>query len=377
MRPRFAPAAIAIAASLSACNQKTPEVAVVPTPAVTALRATDSLPKDPDDPAIWINRANPAQGLILGTMKVAAPDGGLAVFGVDGKLRQFLPGPNRPNNVDVEYGLDIDGTATDIAVLTERLGRRLRVYAIAPDDSGLRDISAGAMPILEGADGDQGAPMGIGLYRRPKDGAIFAIVSPKAGPKSGYLWQYRLADDGTGRVGATFVRRFGAFSGLGEIEAVAVDDELGYVYYADEAAGIHKWLADPDAPGADRELALFGVIGYRQDREGLGIYDLGDGTGYIVSVDQLPNESVFHVYRREGEPGRPHDHSTVLLSFTGGADGTDGLDVTSASMGPGLDAGALIAMNSNKRNFLIYNWSDIAAAAAPPLHVRGANSTQR
>jgi hypothetical protein len=36
------------------------------------------------------------------------------------------------------------------------------------------------------------------------------------------------------------VRRFGDFSGIGEIEAVTVDDELGFVYYADEAAGIHK-----------------------------------------------------------------------------------------------------------------------------------------
>ena len=165
--------------------------------------------------------------------------------------------------MDVEYGLDLDATPTDIAVLTERLGRRLRAYAIAPDGSGLRDISSGTMPILEGARGDEGAPMGIGLYRRPKDGAIFAIVSPKAGPKTNYLWQYRLADDGTGRVKATFVRRFGAFSGVGEIEAIAVDDELGYVYYADEGTGIHKWHADPDAPGADTELALFGTTGYQ------------------------------------------------------------------------------------------------------------------
>ena len=44
------------------------------------------------------------------------------------------------------------------------------------------------------------------------------------------------------------MRRFGTFSGLGEIEAVAVDDALGYVYYADEGTGIHKWHADPDAP---------------------------------------------------------------------------------------------------------------------------------
>jgi 3-phytase len=339
--------------------------------AVAPAIATEALPKDPDDPAIWLNSRDPANSLVLGTMKVAAPDGALAVFGLDGKLRHLLKGPNRPNNVDVEYGLDLDATPTDIAVLTERNGRRLRAYAIAADGSGLRDISSGGMPILAGAAGDDGAPMGIGLYKRPKDGAIFAIVSPKAGPKQNYLWQYRLADDGTGRVKAMFVRKFGAFSGVGEIEAIAVDDELGYVYYADEGTGIHKWHADPDAPGANTELALFGTTGYQQDREGLGIYTLPGGTGYIVSVDQLPRESIFHIYKREGEPGRPHDHSALLLSFKGGADGTDGLDVSSAAFGPQFPEGVLVAMNSASRNFLIYRWRDIAEAARPGLAIHG------
>jgi 3-phytase len=339
---------------------------------VKPVRGTDTLPMDPDDPAVWIHRTDPSKSLVLGTMKVASPDGALAVFGVDGKLRHLLKGPDRPNNVDVEYGLDIDGSPTDIAVLTERMGRRLRVYAIARDGSALRDISAGRMPILDGAADDEGAPMGIGLYRRPKDGAIFAIVSPKFGPKDNYLWQYRLQDDGTGRIKASLVRRFGSFSGVGEIEAIAVDDELGYVYYADEGSGIHKWHADPDAADASRELALFGTTGYQQDREGIGIYTLPNGTGYIVAVDQLPGESIFNVYRREGEPGRPHDHSTVLLSFKGGADGTDGLDVTSAPLGRDFPDGAMIAMNSGLRNFLMFRWRDIAAAATPALRSRPA-----
>jgi 3-phytase len=333
--------------------------------AVAPAVVTDALPRDADDPAIWVNGRDPANSLVLGTMKVA--DGALAVFGMDGKLRQLLKGPSRPNNVDVEYGLPLNSTPTDIAVLTERNGRRLRAYAIAPDGSGLRDISSGQMPILESARGDEGAPMGIGLYKRPKDGAIFAIVSPKAGPKENYLWQYRLTDDGSARVKATFVRRFGAFSGVGEIEAIAVDDELGYVYYADEGTGIHKWHADPDASGANTELALFGTTGYQGDREGLGIYTLPGGTGYIVSVDQLPRESVFHIYKREGEPGRPHDHSAVVLSFKGGADGTDGLDVSSAALGAAFPEGALVAMNSAGRNFLIYRWRDIADSAHPGL----------
>ena len=68
----------------------------------------------------------------------------------------------------------------------------------------------------------------------------------------------------------------------GEIEAIAVDDDLGYVYYADEDTGVRKYHADPDAPDAGRELAMFGTTGYRQDREGLGIYALPGGKGYII-----------------------------------------------------------------------------------------------
>jgi 3-phytase len=334
-------------------------------PAVRPFRATEALPGDPDDPAIWVNRRNPAASLILGTLKQAAPQGALAVFGLDGRLRQLLTGPDRPNNVDVEYGLTLGGAQVDIAVLTERLGQRLRVYAIAPDGV-VRDISGTTMAILEGAQGEARGPMGIGLYRRPRDGAIFAIVSPKAGPVQGYLWQYRLADDGTGHVAATFVRRFGAFSGAGEIEAVVVDDALGFVYYADEDAGIHKWYADPDAPGADRELAFFGTTGYGGDREGLGVYATAGG-GYLLSVDQLPDDSVVHVYKRLGEPGRPHDHTNEVAIFRSGADSTDGLDVTSESLGPDFPDGLLVMMNSASRNFLLYRWSDVASTARPRL----------
>ena len=350
-----------IAAGLCACLAAQPASVAI----VQPLRATEPLPQDVDDPAIWVNRADPAKSLVFATMKAAAPDGALAVFGLDGRLRLLLKGPDRPNNVDVEYELDLDGTPTDIAVVTERLGRRLRVYGISRGGEVVRDISGGALPILAGAPGDEGAPMGIALYRRPRDGAVFAIVSPKAGPTRGYLWQYRLHDDGTGRVGATFVRRFGDFSGAGEIEAVAVDDALGYVYYADEAAGFHKWSADPDGPDASRELALFGTSGYTQDREGVGVYAAPGGAGYIVTVDQLPGQSVFHLYKRQGEPGRPHDHGVEVGRFMGGADGTDGLDVVSAPLGPDFPDGLVVAMNSGARNFLFFRWGDVMRAAGP------------
>jgi 3-phytase len=330
-------------------------------PFVRPLRATDVVPHDPDDPAVWVNRLDPARSLIFGTVKVTAPNGALAVFDLNGRLRQMLKGPDRPNNVDVAYGLSLGGVPTDIVVLTESRGRRLRVYAIASDGTGAHDISGISLPILDGAPGEQGVPMGIGLYRRPRDGAMFAIVAPKAGPRDGYLWEYRLSDDGTGHVKTTFVRRFGRFSGRGEIEAVAVDEALGYVYYADEWTGIHKWHADPDDPEAGVELAVFATTGYRGDREGVGVYARPDGTGFIVSVDQTPGDSTFHVYRREGEPGRPHDHSREVAAFRVGADSTDGLVVASTSLGLDFPHGLLVAMNSSSRNFLLVSWKDVEA----------------
>jgi 3-phytase len=321
------------------------------------IAATDQVVKDPDDPAIWVHPTQPERSLILGTDKTGAPEGGLYVFGLDGKLRQKITGIDRPNNVDVEYGLTINGRRADIAVLTERYKNRLRVFRIEPDGSGVSDISSeGGLSVFQGNRGEQAAPMGIALYRRSSDGAIFAIAGRKTGPRNGYLWQYRLEDDGSGKVRATRVREFGGFSGRGEIEAVAVDDALGYVYYADEGDGIHKWQADPDHPDASHELALFGKDGFKADREGIAIYTRPDGTGYIVCTDQLPGNSEYRVFRREGKPGNPHDHSEVVAVLRGSADSTDGIEITSAALGPRFPQGLLVAMNSRGRNFLIYSF---------------------
>jgi 3-phytase len=337
--------------------------------------STARLSNNPDDPAIWVHPADPSRSLIIATMKVPAPAGAIVVFGIDGGIRQMISGIDQPNNADVEYGLRLGGRAIDIAVATERLKRQLRLFRIDPADGRLVDL--GGVSVLADQPGEAGAPMGIGLYRRARDGAIFAIVAPKTGPRDGYLWQYRLSDAGSGRVSATFVRRFGSFSGTtvreeNEIEAVAVDDALGYVYYADEGGGIHKWHADPDHPEAGRELAHFGTRGFRGDREGIAIYALPDGTGYIVCTDQLDGNSEYHVYPREGTPENPHDHSREIAVLHGGADATDGIEISATPLGPALPNGVLIAMNSTPQNFLVFRWQDVANAVQPPLKISGA-----
>ena len=304
---------------------------------------TQAVGNDPDDPAIWVHPKDPSRSIVIGTNKVKAPDGAVVVFGLDGTIRQTISGLDRPNNVDIEG---------DLAVVTERLQSQLRVFRIKADGSGITDVtSVGNTRVLADRKGEQAAPMGVSLYKRPRDGALFAIVAPKNGPQTGYLAQYRLENDAKQHTKATFVRYFGTFSGTGEIEAVAVDDALGHVYYADEGNGIHKYHADPDHKDAARELAHFGTSGFKSDREGIAIYARKNGTGYIVCTDQIEGGSEYHVYTREG------GHRLVTI-LRGGADSTDGLEVTSRAVGPNYPHGMMVAMNSKDRNFLIYKWPE-------------------
>ena len=261
---------IAIGWCLASCgNQPFPAANEKP---IGPRLITEQVKDDPDDPAIWLHPTDRSQSLILGTDK--ADPGELYVFDLNGRIipEKVVHGIRRPNNVDVEYGLKLDGSAVDIAVTTQKYINRIRVHSL-PD---MRARDGGGLEIFTGVPGVE--PMGIALYKRPTDGAVFAIFSRKEGSTDGsYLWQYRLEDDGAGNVRAVKVREFGRWSGKGEIEAVAVDDSLGYVYYADELVGVRKYAADPDAPEADQELALFGARGFKDDREGIAIYAMPGG----------------------------------------------------------------------------------------------------
>lgn len=319
--------------------------------AIKSVVITEAVKHDSDDPAIWVNPEDPAKSLVIGTDK--KEDGSLYVFDLDGKVieEKTVRNLKRRNNVDLEYGLLLNGEATDIVVTTERLENRLRIFSM-PE---MKSVDNGGIPVFEGE--ELRAPMGIALYKRPTDGAIFAVVGRKDGPTDGsYLWQYLLEDDGTGNVKAMKVRQFGKYSGTKEIEAIAVDDALGFVYYSDENIGVRKYYADPDNPDEATELALFGTDGFAEDREGISIYTINDGTGYILVSDQQANK--FRIFKREGEPGNPHDHQLVKVVDVS-TNESDGSDVTNAALNATFPQGLFVAMSDNK-TFHFYSWKDIA-----------------
>ncbi|HLS30163.1 MAG TPA: phytase [Flavobacteriaceae bacterium] len=320
-----------------------------PDQAIEPAVITDATLTDTDDPAIWIHPENSGSSLIIGTDK-DPENGGLYAFDLNGKIQQTHLGLKTANNVDVAYGLNLNGQEVDIAVATERYEHRLRVFSL-PD---LAPIDGGGIPVFEDEeDDDYRQAMGIALYTRPSDQAIFAIVSRKKGPEEGYLEQYLLQSNENGQVTGELVRTFGKYSGKKEIEAIAVDDKLGYVYYADEQAGIRKYFANPEK--GNQELAFFGQGDFEKDQEGIAIYEVTDNTGYIIVSDQEAN--LFNVYPREGTENAPHNHKKIN-SFELSTNRTDGIEVTDQTL-PDFPYGMFVAMSDDK-TFHYYNWQELA-----------------
>uniref|UniRef100_UPI004049E6C1 phytase n=1 Tax=Flavobacterium sp. TaxID=239 RepID=UPI004049E6C1 len=307
---------------------------------------TEPTPNDTDDPAIWIHPTDASKSLIVGTDKEVG--GGLYVYDLNGKIVNSFTNMDRPNNVDIAYGLLINGKKIDIAVTTERNKNRIRIFSMP----GLKPIDKGGIEVFENE--NERDAMGIALYTRAADSTIFAIVGRKSGPSGTYLWQYELREDGNGNVDGKVVRKFGSFSGKKEIEAIAVDNELGFVYYSDEQTGMKKYYADP-AKNDNTELAFFGKNDFKEDNEGIAIYKTTATTGYLLISNQQANS--FIVYKREGNANNPHQHKKIAEIPTSTIE-CDGADATSVHLGSKFPNGILMAM-SNGMTFHFYDWNDI------------------
>lgn len=295
---------------------------------------TQAVKHDTDDPAIWIDPQHPEQSIIFGTDKDT--DGAIYAFNLEGEILpdKVISNVKRPNNVDVEYGFDLNGDTIDILAFTEREGQALRVFSV-PD---MRALDGGGFPVFVGEpEGDFRLPMGIGLYKKSDTNTIYAIIGRKNGPTDGtYLWQYALTADSLG-LQARQVRRFGQFSGLNEIEAIAVDDEAGYVYYSDEGAGIRKYHADPEK--GKKELAVFGANGFKEDMEGIAILSTGQEQGYIIVSDQ--QAGAIRIFNRTAP-------NAFIKSVRYQAKDTDGLEASAVDFGGLFPKGLLVAMSADK-----------------------------
>src|SRR3546814_947188 len=108
-----------------------------------------------DDPAIWIDPADPARSVVIGTQKKS----GLYVYGLDGQMIQYLP-DGRMNNVDLRDAFRLGGRDVTLVAASNRPTKGLSIYTLDPATSRLTDVAAG-LPATGFDD-----PYGLCLYRK-------------------------------------------------------------------------------------------------------------------------------------------------------------------------------------------------------------------
>ncbi len=321
-----------VLAILVSCGQRLPEI--------SPKLITEKTPHDTDDPAIWINPEDAAKSIVFGTDKDEV-NGGVYAFDLQGKIieEKSITGVSYPNNVDIAYGFKLnDSISVDVMLFTEREKNQIRMFSV-PD---VQPLDNGGFPVFEDdTDLQNRRPMGIALYKDDHTSELYAIVSRKIGPKQNYLYQYKIVSDSIG-VHAEQVRKFGAFSGVKEIEAIVVDNELGFVYYSDEMNCIRKYYANP-AKGDD-ELSCFGGEHFKEDIEGIAIAKTGNDSGFLIVSNQQANS--FNIFDRSS--------NKFIKEINLGTTETDGCDVTTLPLGDVFPNGLFVSMN-DARDFYFHD----------------------
>ena len=136
----------------------------------------------PNDAAIWHNSQQPEQSLIFGSDRGRGRNRGhVWAFALSGRIAYTLNVTN-PYHVDVEYGLRLGGRARDIVATCERNNQLLRIWAIEADGSlspadGCETLDGGGCGIPIFVNETSKTCTNVQLYKRPADGAIFAVVA--------------------------------------------------------------------------------------------------------------------------------------------------------------------------------------------------------
>jgi 3-phytase len=304
-----------------------------------------------DDPAIWVDRNDPSRSIIIGTQKQS----GLYVYDLQGRVLQFLP-DGRMNNVDVRDNFRLGAQDISLVTASNRTTDGIAIYRVDSASRRLIDVADGVQPtgFLD--------PYGLCMYRSARSGDTYVFINGDDGD----IRQYRLNDSGNGRVRATPVRDIPFAS---QTEGCVADDETGVLYVAEEDVGLWRISAEPD--GGTTPTSIITVAAneaLKDDLEGIGLYDLGDGRGYLVLSSQGNN--TYAVFRREGANEYVGTFA-VLADPARGIDGiseTDGLEVLSANLGGPYAGGIFVAQDGRNiapqehQNFKLVPWSAIAEA---------------
>ncbi|MBN2314948.1 MAG: phytase [Sedimentisphaerales bacterium] len=313
-------------------------------PVAPALRCADLAARDQDDMCVWVHPTDRALSTLVVSDKRADK---LFVYDLAGRTLQVIPAKH-PGNIDVRYGFSIGKERVDIIAVNQRDDPKILVYQMTVATRQLERVDNGAITTGENYGGT--------LYHSVKTGRLYFIVTSK----SGLIEQYELTDDGHGSVRGNKKR---SWMVGGQCESAVADDEVGSIYIGQEDKGVWELGGEPGDPAPGRLVVTLGKNGLVGDIEGLAIYYLPKGRGYLIVSNQSRDN--FKVFRREGA------HEFVGTFAIAGVKETDGLDVVSADLGFRFPSG-LFACHSAEENqcpVLLTPWASIATVFQPELEI--------
>jgi len=284
------------------------------------LELADKNIVDQDDMCIWIHPASPSLSTIIASDKSASR---LFVYDLKGETIQEVAVPGTPGNIDIRYNFPLGGEKVGIIGYNDRDNSKICLYKVDPKTRRIAKVDNGAI--------DTGPNYGLSLYHSPKSRKFYAFTVAEdsgVGPE-----QHELSDDGAGKIQGKKVRAWS----LGHSEGCVADDETGQLYIGEENVGIWKYDAEPNDSTEGKMIARIGENGFTADVEGLAIYYMPDGAGYLLASSQ--GNDTFKVFDRKP----PHTYVKTFSVETAGD--TDGIDVTNVNLGPEFPQGIFTLHN--------------------------------
>jgi 3-phytase len=218
--------------------------------------------------ALLYNAADPSKSVIAATGEL----GGLEFNGLDGVRKSALPGGET-------YGVDVRGDL--IAVLDRKEGRiRLSRYDFATGQAQAVD----ARPLTLGYAGE-----GLCLHKSARDGSLYAFALGG----DGQLDQWLLFPTADGKLDGRLVRRLHLSS---EAKYCVADDASGALYVAQQAVGIWRYDADPEAEAVPTIVDINRLGHMAGETGGLAILNGGAEGNYLVAANADAGD--YNVYDR-------------------------------------------------------------------------------
>lgn len=328
-------ATLSLASALAGCGAKEPVFFGLPPVPVTATGETDPVGTGradaADDPAIWVDPANPNRALIIATDKKA----GIHVYDLAGKDIAFIEG-GLVNNVDV---------AGNIVAASDRndgVNAHIALFRLDPATVTLTSLGRAAAGTGEAygfclKKTAPGEPMTAALIIKDGTVRVGTLAVDGAAPSFTVQWEHKIPTQSEGCV----------FDG----------DTL---YVGEEDAGIWRLTQK----GADADAAMVAPIDNQRlvaDVEGLATID-HKGQRYLLASSQGDNAYAVFKLPSMDYVGR----FAVAAGQFGATSETDGIEAVAGHFGPAYPDGLFLAQDGDNapkaQNFKLVRWDQIAAA---------------